>query len=136
MLAINNCAWLPWRMHIEERRTREKTDADSMQQAEQREKHVTPDQRKAIWHRQTKTPGGIQVRAPCGLSTIMASETARARLHWAIISVVLPVTFGHAYCMPYFSLVFLCTDPFRHKSLRLLFRRLALFLSCWAEVAH
>ena len=36
----------------------------------------------------------IQVRATWGQST-MASEPARARLLWAILSLVLPVTFGH-----------------------------------------
>ena len=34
----------------------------------------------------------IQVRAPCGWST-RASESARARLLWAILSLVLPVRF-------------------------------------------
>ena len=37
----------------------------------------------------------IRVRASCGQSTIMTSEPARERLLWAIIFLVLPVTFGN-----------------------------------------
>ena len=40
-----------------------------------------------------------QVRATCSSST-RASEPARARLLWVILSLVLPVTFGHTHCMP------------------------------------
>ena len=59
----------------------------------------------------------IQVRATCG-SSRRASESARARLFWAIPSLILRVTFGHTTACR-------SSDPFRHEMFRPLFRRSA-----------
>ena len=56
----------------------------------------------------------------------MASELARARLLSAILSLVLPVTFGHADACRNPALNF-SAEFFCHKTFRLLFHRLAPF---------
>ena len=57
----------------------------------------------------------------------MASEAARARLLWPILSLVLPVTFGHTTACRSPAPDLLCGDLFRHETFRPLFRRLAPF---------
>ena len=55
----------------------------------------------------------------------MAREPGRTRLLWAILSLVLPVTFGHTTACR--SPALLCRDRFRHELFRLLFCRLTPF---------
>ena len=55
------------------------------------------------------------------------SESVRGRLLWAILSLALPVTFGHTTACRSSSPGFLCDYQFRHEMFRPLFRRLAPF---------
>ena len=80
-------------------------------------------------------PGRTQVRETCGYST-MASEPARACLRWAILCLVLPVTFRHATACRSPALTFtaeinsamkrpaFCSAVLRHSP------------SSWAAVVH
>ena len=89
----NKHVWLSGRLHIEgrlnegprlQRKHKDKNEAKQYKCNTRERRHdiCKPNARRA------------QVRATCGQST-RASEPARARLLWAILSLVLPVTFGH-----------------------------------------
>ena len=76
-----------------------------------------------------------QVRATYGKST-MAGEPARARLLWAILSLVLPVTFGHATVYRSPALTFSAEIKFAKKrpaSCSAVMRHSA---SSWTAVVH
>ena len=78
---------------------------------------------------------GAQVRATCGQST-RASEPARARLLWAILSLVLPVTFGHTTACRSPALVFSATIHYAMKCSVLCSAVLRHSPSSWAAVVH
>ena len=106
--------WLAGRLHIEGRLNeglrlqRKHTNENEAKQNKcdtTRERHhdiCKPNARRA------------QVRATCGEST-RASEPARARLLWAILSLVLPVTFGHTTACRSPALVFSAAVNFSMK---------------------
>ena len=56
----------------------------------------------------------IQVRVTCGEPT-MASEPARTHLHWAILSLVHPATFGHTIACRNHALAFSAVIHFAMK---------------------
>ena len=89
----NTYVWLSGRLHIEGRLNegpRLQREHKGENEAKQN-KGNTRERRHGICKPNARR---IQVRATCGWST-MVSEPARARLLWAILSLVLPVTFGH-----------------------------------------
>ena len=78
------------------RRTIERRAVASTKSQRQKRKKTNGTPEKDYMISVNQTPGGYKspIRATCGKST-MASEPARARLLWAILSLVLPVAFGH-----------------------------------------
>ena len=105
--------WLSGRLHIEGRlnerprlQRKHKYESDAKQN-----KRNTRERWHDICNRNTRR---IRVRATCGWLT-RASEPARARLLWAILSVVLPVTFGHTTACLSPALAFSVTIHFAMK---------------------
>ena len=103
---LGNCVWLSGRMYIEERRTIErratgfseskKTKKTKKTKKQNQNKCNTRERRQGIC-KTTKSPEDRSSRHLWLLivNYNMASEPARARLLWAILFLVLPVTFGH-----------------------------------------
>ena len=77
----------------------------------------------------------IQFRATCGYST-RASEPARVRLLWAILSLVLPVTFGHTAACRSPALAFAAAIHFAMKCSAPCSAVLRHSPSSWAAVIH
>ena len=77
----------------------------------------------------------IQVRTACGQST-MASEPAGARLLWAILYLVLPVTFGHTNACRNPALVFSAAIHFATKHSAPCSAVLRRSHPSWAAVVH
>ena len=109
--------WLPGRLHIEGRLNE--------RPRLQRRRHgiCKPNARR------------IQVRATCGWST-RASEPARARLHWAALSLVIPVTFGHTTACRSPALAFSAANHFAMKCSAPCSAVLCHSPSSWAAVVH
>ena len=74
----------------------------------------------------------IQVRATCGLSNYGERTSTRVRLLWAILSLVLPVTFGHTTACRSPALAFPTAIHFAMKHSAVLRHS----PSSWAAVAH
>ena len=66
----------------------------------------------------------------------MASDPARTRLFWAILSLVLPVTFGHTIACRSLALAFSAAIYFAMKRVALYSAVLRHFSSSWAAVVH
>ena len=123
VVTVANCVSLSGRMHTEERlnegpRIQRKQKDEN--ETKQKQKKTLP-QRKAIqvWLWQIKTPRGYRF-APLVANQLphMASESARARLLCAILSLALPVAFGHTTACRSPALAFsatinfaMCTSP-------------------------
>ena len=95
--------WLLGRMHIEERRTIEGRVAASakakIRKRSQNKTNVTPE--KGDMPSANQTPRGYSTSSRHLWLVNYVERTARARLLWAILSLVLLVTFGHTtYFMP------------------------------------
>ena len=82
-----------------------------------------------------QTPGGYKFAPLVAMST-RASEPARARLLWAILSLVLPVTFGHTTACRSPALVFSATIHFAIKYSAPCSAVLRHSPSSWAAVVH
>ena len=85
--------WLSGRLHIEERLNEgPRLQRKHKDESEAKQTNVTPE--KDVMASAHQTPVGYKF-APLVASQQGLSEPARARLLWVILSLVLPVTFGH-----------------------------------------
>ena len=132
---LGNCVWLSGLLHIEERlndglrlhseskKTRTKQNRTHVNTRERRHAICKPNARK------------IQVRTICGYST-MARKSVRARLLWAILSFVLPVTFRHSTACRSPALTFSAAIYFTLKLSAPCSAVLRHSLSSWVAVVH
>ena len=93
--------WLSGRLRIEGRLTKGRgfNEGHKDENEAKQNKRNTRERRHDICKPNARR---AQVRATCGQST-RASEPARARLLWDILSLVLPVTFGHTIAYGIYS---------------------------------
>ena len=126
--------WLSGRLHIEGRLN----EGPRLQRKHEDENEAKQNKRNTRERRHDICKSNArraQVRATCGWST-RTSEPARTRLLWAILSLVLLVTFGHTTAWRGPALVFSATIHFAMKCSAPCSPVLRHSPSSWAAVVH
>ena len=126
---LSRCLYIEGRLNEGLRLQRKHKD-----ESKQSKTNVTPD--KTPWHLQTKRPEDTSSRHLWLVNKARASEPARARLLWAVLSLVLPVTFGHTIACRSLGLAFSATIQFITKCSAPCTAVLRHSPSSWAAAKH
>ena len=126
---LSGCLYIEGRLNEGLRLQRKHKD-----ESKQSKTNVTPE--KTSWHLQNKRPEDTSSCHLWLVNKARASEPARARLLWAILSLVLPVTFGHTIACRSSGLAFSATIQFIMKCSASCSAVLRHSLSSWAAAKH